>query len=503
MLSCVLQPPLNLGAAPIKIHGDSSKSESSEPLQKTSMFHPMTAFERYYAFPELASTSLKSPTAKPAFTLEMQKPTSGSQSAGSSFGASTTDPTAPFSTGLTPPTSMKLNKPQHERSLSQIPMSTSPEQYKHVHRSSSNLATAFAASIVRPFSFSTIDSSSPPTAYPKKRLSPAASYLGTATSSTTAGHSSSKSKANSTARVSKTRAPSSPLDEQQGLIGQNCPSFRTVLKNQDQFHNDGYAADSILDPVREERYSAYRAMYADMLLSWKLPVISREILLYNKPGPLKIMPQTKDHHEVPRALLEFGRDTTDMTPRDTTELHLAFGEYCSKCDAMWSLSASGTKCCHRSRKQAPIICQLCHCIVIGLSSPCLKCGHVLHLSCRVALEQDNDISLDGECVTGCGCYCASQTIIKALEPSTIDENTPLVSATQILTTEQDELDWHDVTDDTEAAGGAAWRDIAYESLARNLGPKFLTPKPSQIFRGGEARKASLGSLPEIRRAGSG
>ncbi|KAL8813418.1 MAG: hypothetical protein Q9200_000269 [Gallowayella weberi] len=468
------------------------------------MPHPLAAIERYYASAEGGSETLRFPSKKSTFTLEMQKPTSGSHSAGSSVGASASDPMTPFSTELTPPTPVQSNKPQHERSLSQIHMSTSPEQYRHIHRSSSNLASAIAASIVRPFSSSATDASSPPTIYSKKRMSLGASYLSTATSNSTWAHQDSRSKVNSNAPGFESRAPSSPCYEQQGIICEKKSSFRTQLKNLDQFNNDGYAAEPLLDPAKQERYSGFRVMYASILLTWELPIASWGILQYNRASRPKLVPSVKHNQTVPGSLVRLGGDTPKIMSRDRRELHLDFREHCSNCTTIMPPSPNGTRCSACSTRYMPIICQLCHSIVRGLSSPCLNCGHVLHLSCRSALQQDEATITDGGCVTGCGCYCADHLSVELQIPEKLDKGTLLESANHRSRNQQEELGWHDIAGETElAADDGPPRDVAYESLARNLGARFLTPKSSQVWRGGETRKASLSGFPGLLRSGSG
>ncbi|KAL8768970.1 MAG: hypothetical protein Q9209_004887 [Squamulea sp. 1 TL-2023] len=355
-------------------HNETSRLDSNIFLQTASEFHPLATSERYYPFAEAATNALRNPTTKPIFTLEMPKPTSGSQSAGSSVGAPTSDPMTPYSTGLTPPSVMKPNKAQNERSLPQIPMSTSPEQYKHTHRSSSSLASAFT-SMVRPFSFSTPDSSSPPIACSRKRSSPAASYRSAVTSNSAWPHTDQSGKAIASNFSSKNPSSSSPIYDGRGFTSRKQSIFQTKLKNQDQFHNDGYALESLLDPAKEELYAAYRSIYTRMLFAWELPVARSEVL------------------------------------------HYAY--------------------------------------------------------------------------------------VKVQPPEVTDEGTPLISATNILTNEQEELGWDDVTEESKPADDEAWNEVAYKSLMRNLGAKTLTPKPSQIWRGGETRKASLSGVPDIKRSGFG
>ncbi|KAL8659986.1 MAG: hypothetical protein Q9226_000149 [Calogaya cf. arnoldii] len=284
MLSCVLQSPSAPNVYSSATGHYRSEVGGSRGAHAVSVSHPLAAIERYYPSYEAAFDANRPLTTKPTFTLEMQKATSGSQSAGSSVGASTSDPMTPCSTGLTPPSSTQLNRIQHERSLSQIPLSTSPEQYKNAHRSSSNLASTLAASLVRPFSFSTPDSSSPPTAYSRNRLSPTASYQGAVTSNSTWTQSGPRGKTNSKTKISKRQASSSPVRASDRYPGRNHSSFETRLKNQGQFQNDGYAAEPLLDATKEERYLAYRSNYASMLLTWELPIASSRVLQYNAPA---------------------------------------------------------------------------------------------------------------------------------------------------------------------------------------------------------------------------
>ncbi|KAL8859875.1 MAG: hypothetical protein Q9178_003708 [Gyalolechia marmorata] len=425
MLSCVLQSPHKNSVNPATARDDRSEAGSSNPLQEISISHPLAAIERYYPFAEAASNVRGPPIKKPQFILEMQKPTSGSQSAGSSFGASTSDPMTPYSTGLTPPSSTKPNRLHNERSLSQIPMSTSPEEYKHTHRSTSNVASTFAASLVRPFSSSTPDSSSPPTTYPRRRMSPAVSYLGAATSNSVWTYSSQRGKTSSSTQTSKDQTSSSLVYDRQSYSEGNGFSFHTKLKNQAQFENDGYAAEPLLDPGKEERYSAYRSAYASMLLAWDLPIVSSKVLQYNTTGPAEhVLQKERNHQRATESLIVVRRDPSSLTAQDKAELQLNFREHCSNC---------------------------------------------------------NNVQL----------------------PQMVEENTPLISTTNVSTIEDDKSGWHDVAEESEMGNEKPWRRVAYESLARNLGAISLTPKPSQIWRGGEKSKANLNGFPEMRRSGSG
>lgn len=497
MLSCVLQTPRTAKVMQSTTNGNDLEPGARHNFQAFPASHPLAVMERYYPFADAATHAHQPLTTKPTFRLELPNHTSDSQSAGSSVGASTSDPMTPYSTGLTPPSSMKPNQSFKERSLSETPLSTSPEQYKHAHRSSSNLASAFAASLVRPFSFSTPDSSSPPTAYPRKRSSPATSYSGAANSDQIRGKGSSD--------VTTTKFQTSSTLGRKGNKSAQVEhfSFETILRNQSQFQNDGYAAEPLLDSTEEARYSAYRSIYADMLLTWELPVASSKVLQFNPPGPgrLALQMERRDQ-ELKKSLILTRKCNPSITTRDTAELQLDFREHCSDCSNMVPQSTPGNRCRECSAKHGPLVCQLCQYVIHGHFSPCPNCGHVLHLSCRYAIEQeDKDDSLDEECITGCGCKCTSH--IRGDVHHSIKENTPVDPASDAFVNDQQQSGWSDATDDNEDAGIKAQGNVAYESLARNLGARFLTPKPSQILRGGEPRKASLSGFAKIRRSGSG
>ena len=485
MLSCVLQQSSN---ANMPLPDDLPKSHGS---------HPLAGFDRYFPTLEVASSMLLPLARNPAFTLEMRKSGSDPHSAASSFGASTSDPLTPFSTGVTPPSSFKANKSKHERTFSQAPLSASPEQLKHVHRSSSNLASAFAASIARPFSFSTPDSSSPPLTQTKRRPSPGPNHLSAESTNLPWSLSATSGQTSITTRPQKSRLTST--DEQ----SQSSQLFSTELKHQDQFENDGYSADLLLDPEKEEQYSAYRAMYASMLLTWELPIASCKVLQYNKSLPNSKEPTSRREQGGAQSLISVGRNISNTTEVDPANLRLDICNICDNCRVALPTGTSSKRCSACSRSQVPVLCQLCHCIISGLSSPCLNCGHVLHLSCRSSIQQAEDVDVVGECVTGCGCFCADHLIINVQTPMPSDHRRPSIGAPYLFANEQEELGWRDSSEEIEAAESETWEDVAYESLARNLGGRFLTPKPSQIWRGGETRTGSFSGFSKLRRSESG
>lgn len=497
MLSCVLQQSYDARlSCHTSIQFDSHRSlELHEP-------HPLAGASRYFPTDDVASSMLQPLNTKPAFSLDMQKPNSDPHSAASSVGASIGDSSTPFSNSLTPPICFKTGQIKHQRSISQAPMSTSPEQLKHVHRSGSNLASAFAASIARPFSFSTPESSSPPTLQSKRILSPGPSRMGVGSSSPALGSSAIPGQVDGPVRIPRSQMTPPVADVQTAIMDEE-NSFSTKLKNQDQFHQDGYAVEPLLDPSKAERYTAYRTAYAGMLLTWELPVASCAVMRCNKRPTMPSVPGTDQGQGGQKSLLVIGKNSPNTTTVEVGDLRLDIQRLCESCATALPASPSSRRCTACSTTQVPIICQLCHTIILGLSSPCLNCGHVLHLSCRSSLQQTD---LDGECVTGCGCFCATHPVVNVQTPLPTSEHKPSTSTTteSLFPSEKEELPWRDDgDDDAETAESDAWEDVAYESLAKNLGGRFLTPKPSQIWRGGENRKGSFTSFPRPRRSESG
>ncbi|KAL8869557.1 MAG: hypothetical protein Q9174_004187, partial [Haloplaca sp. 1 TL-2023] len=496
ILSCVLrdQSPVQHG-----LTVPSNDLSGTENNQQSESSHPLAIAERYFPSAKVASSILQPPEKQPPFNSALQRPIGDSHSTSSSVGASTSDPMTPYSTGLTPPSSFRPSRISHERSNSQMTLSTSPEQLKHTQRSNSNLASTFAASIARPFSFSTQESSSPPSTHPKKRSSPATSYLGSAAANLTRGMSTASNKSTANPQQSKNRFQLSLGGERRSMTKERVPTFTTTLKNQDLFHNDGYALEPAVDLLTEGKYHVYRSMYANLLVAWGLSIAACEVLKYNN-HPTSQVGQTQERAlALKKSLVSSEKADSEILP--TAQLNLY--QSCTSCNATYSSATHGKECSDCSARIPAIMCQLCHGVVIGLSSPCLDCGHVLHLSCRSTLQEHQEYPFDGDCVTGCGCHCADHLYVNVRPSAIMDDSTPMVSAIDNVANEQEELGWHDVGEEFETPESANWGDVAYQSLARNLGAKFLTPKPSQIWRGGEARKPSLGSFPLAKRSDSG
>lgn len=395
---------------------------------------------------------------------------------------------------LIPPFSYKQRLAGFERRVSDSTrFSTSPEQLRHEPRQNSNLASALAASLSRPFSFNSSASSSPPSNY-KKRLSPAGSYL-ESPSGVGWGTSSLFSRASTRPNAPKHghSISVSDMEDQEGPA--RAPVFTTKLKNQQRFPDDGYADVALLNPTKEWLYRAYREAYANILFSWNMPIAMCEVLKYSmaaSPG---------DDGSV-EGSLAIGKTTTDgntLEPRES----LTMRSICQACGIAFVGNGSEKECPNCSTPKMPLICFLCNSIIRGLASPCLSCGHTLHSACRVLLstQQPSRASLaefneeeEETCPSGCGCHCSDHATIKVDESKHEIRN----DNTGMFTTITDGKNPNSWQDQTGHDGEHAWQDVVYESLARNLGSRTVTPKSSQIWRGGlvdhpKNRKQSVGS----------
>ncbi len=431
----------------------------------------------YYPSEEVARNHVVSLLPRePSFQVGSQKTISGLYSANSSIG-----PVNGLSVSETPPSHYKPSRTSPEHRIAQsTSLSTSTELYRHTHRSNSNLST-FAASFSRPFSFGSA-ASSPPNSYPKKRSSPVGSYLGNPAPTVTRSASGLLGRPSTVTEDPKSSSLSVSDAEDDVIPVPKKPVFRTKLKNQDQFHNDGYANVPLLDPSREWRYRAYREAYAHLLYIWEMPIARAEILNHNRPlqpdatTPFTFAPKvTAPFGAIAGAnLLNSGYTTENSNP--------VFRDHCRYCSTLLLPSQTPSRRCQACSKLPPApLCLLCNTVIRGLSSPCPQCGHVLHASCRQLLSQ---ASFD-ECPSACGCICADHTTIplpsspagsesareadrfkdggRAGSPAVGDEGAD----------EEERLGWKE-------KGG---EDVAYESLARNLRPK--------MEGGGKGRKTSM------------
>lgn len=465
----------------------------SSPVATSEVYPSLQSFVDYYPSREVAWSLHQPLLPKVSKVHGTQLLGSTPHSTGSSVGASTSDPNTPFSTGVTPPQSYRPSRINFERSNSQSQiLSTSPEQYRLAHRSSSNLASAFASvSFSRPFSFAASASSSPPAPYSKKRPSPVGSYAaGPASLGVTWGGSSVFGWSSTITEGPKPISDLSNSEYEEDMLGTKEPSIGIRLKNQDLFDLEGHASVPLLDPDDEWKYQAYRNSYANMLTVWGMPMASCEVLKYNQ---LSKPPRNAPIHmgkDLDTSLITLGRGSKKaVDASDEERLVVRWMRTCTTCGKVASHGRAGShdisKCSVRKKKQSIMSCVLCTEIVVGLSSPCLACGHVVHSACRSQILA-SDLDTRGECISGCGCVCADHVVV---EVETAPDPLSSVPSTRTLmgANEQEQHGWLDDQDDD------LWEDVAaYESLAKNLGGlgrgmkgRHLTPKPSQIWRGQE------------------
>ena len=393
-----------------------------------------------------------------------QKLVSGPHSASSSVG-----PLSDLSTSGTPPSHYKRSRtsPEYKNSQS-TSLSTSPEHNRNTQRSNSNLS-AFAA-FSRPFSFGSA-ASSPPNSYPKKRSSPVGSYLGNPASAGTWNTSGLFGRSSTIAEDPKSSLSLSISDTEEDVVAiPKKPVFKTKLRNQDQFHNEGYANVPLLDPRNEWRYRAYREAYAHLLYIWDMPIARAEILNHNRPlqpdtsAPLVFAPKgTIPFSAIAGAnLLNSGYTTENSNP--------VFRDHCPYCSKLLLPSQTPSRRCQACSKLPPApLCLLCNTCIRGLSSPCPNCGHVLHASCRQLLSQ---ASFD-QCPSGCGCICTDYTTMP-LPPSAAEsesareedqsKDASLAGSPAVTVTGDEGANEQEQLGRKEQGR----EDVAYESLARNL-----------------------------------
>lgn len=418
-----------------------------------------------------------------------RKALSKAHSANSSLGASNSDPMTPFSTGETIPLLFRPRRTLFERTDSQAAsISTSPEQQRHTQRSNSNIATAFTASLSRPFSFNASASSSPPTTYSKKRLSPAGSYMGSAPPGVTGGPTSFFNKSFTITEDPRSAYSLSASDAEDEATGPKKPVFNIKLKNQDQFHNDGYAHVPLLDPSQDWRYHAYQQAYAEILCMWDMPIASRKILKYNHL-PLDCPPNEQGPGP---PVIAIGKITAPDIIPNNQGLTLNLRNQCTNCSTALPLQPSSQPCPVCNKPRTPLTCLFCASIIRGLASPCLSCGHVLHFSCRsilLSVSSSQPLAYDTQsCISGCGCDCASHAVVEVEFPIRRKSSASITVTGNSIIGGFDPADWRDVAQQQpqeQEEDEEVWEDVAYESLARNLAGRYLTPRPSQIWRGGK------------------
>lgn len=478
MLSCVFSETRNSPKPSSTMQGRSSPPSSFDPKDSPDPL-PSNAND-YYASQEIAVAQLTRAYSDTSVQVDYQHMHSGPHSATSSTGP----PLSDLSTSGTPPSNYRPLRASFERRESQgTSLSTSPEQLRHNHRSSSNLS-ALAASFTRSLPFSVSAASSPPKMYPKKRLSPAASYLGTSASSMPWSSSDFFSKSSTITEDPRSTFSLSISDTEEDIAPPpKKPVFGVKLKNQNQFHNEGYANVSLMDPSQEWRFRAYREAYAHLLSIWNLPVARSKVLKYNTSLTASTPTQK------PISLLSIGKADLANTTSDTADLTVGFRSHCRSCSSVLPTKLAGRRRCSNCNvTQRSSICLLCNNYIRGLSSPCLSCGHLLHTSCRKMLILQSPDFTAMECPSGCGCICADHTTfqIDTPEPPVSKQHYELSPAITVIgdagMNEQEQLGWRDTGIETED-----WEDVnvaAYESLTRNL-----QLRPRRQSSGGVARRS--------------
>lgn len=469
MLSCALSEPRT---SPRSLEEDKHlPSPNSSGTSLDALNWHWNVSSDYYPSEEVAKAQLQPASPNLSVRVDYQNVHSGPHSSTSSTGA----PMSDISTSNTPPSIYKPLRTSFERRESQASgLSTPPEHLRHTHRSSSNLSTLTASfSLPRPFSFSTSAASSPPNTRPKKRLSPA--DHGTSSTITWSpaflGRSSiirEDPRPSLTLSISDNEEEVPPAPKKRG--------FGIKLKNQDQFHNEGYANFPLLDPSEEWRYCAYREAYSHLLYVWGMPVARAEVLKYNHLPAAGSAPSYASHQNTASLL---AIDKTDLKTSNTEAADLGFRHHCRSCAFTISPKPAHRRCQSCSTRQLPPICLLCATLICGTSSPCLKCGHALHASCRELLAQ-TPADVPNECISGCGCICTDHPTVAIQAPELTTKRSFEVSPAITIIgdtgmSEQEQLGWRE---------SGKWQDAAYQSLAQNLVPRQeVRAKSSQIWRG--------------------
>ena len=503
MMACVFARPVAPIVSRKSSVGSSPKTRRSPNLRfsQSTKFLPVdssSSSNAYFPSLEVASSLLGTEESSSVGWHPVAKTTMDPSSLESSFGAPNSETQ---SAGLTPPYPFRPTPNISERTnFTESSMSSSPEQLRQTHRSNSNLAASFAASFSRPFSFSASASSSPPNpSMTKKRASPLSGYGGLQLQNVAWGTSSTVGK--SLSSTDEPRSISATLDRRSdekvrrrkagGGSTRKSTKIKVTLKNQDRFLNDGYSDVPLLDPAEAWRYKAYRQAYAYLLTIWEMPLTKAEVLKFNSHESLPQdgntrVPNSED------ASLAIGKRMGHRNSTSTGHGALDLRVPCHVCsEPRPSDLDAGAKCAACNARAVPPSCVLCAELIRGRASPCLNCGHVLHASCLTLIQRSADVDLESgvmECITGCWCPCLAYSQVEVPWPlAGMDELLPherqarKASSTPSTIREVDESMAQD-----ESVHDAAWEDVAYVSLARNLaaaGAKVVTGRGRRASRG--------------------
>ena len=490
MMSCILyRYPVISNQGFLTTKNTFLRPESRYRDPSLAHFKDIPANHEYFPSYEVASSILQ-PIPLPWPSTKTARFSLNPPSLGSSVGATNSDPITPFSAGMTPPSNYKPIRIGLDRSeTSGHTFSTSPEQLRNPGRSNSNLASAFAASLPRPFGYITSSSSSPPYVLQNVRNSTAGSNLGgpplTAALSTasTFGRSWTTTDEPRSARTTFESGNSEPnLSDKQ-------PAMSIRLKHQDLFDDEGYSSTPLLGDTQEWCYQAYRHAYADMLSLWNLPISRTEMIQSeNRLTSRKGSSETASIH-LELSSMSIGKKANQKTS-NIEDISLNLKRICADCGDITGLNteAARSRCLECRHHQEPLICVLCDALIRGRAAPCLKCGHLLHSACLSLLVSRSRFKTGRPtCIAGCDCYCGEDVVVAVTWPKA--QQNPASSAPSAFWNVDE--DARTIWDDNDSA----WEDaVAYESLAKNLRAgkgRYVKPKPSHIWLGRESRAKSV------------
>ncbi|KAI9817566.1 MAG: hypothetical protein M1827_001178 [Pycnora praestabilis] len=470
MLSCVFSEP-------------AAKEGVSNTMTQLQQHHmPMSmkspAFSLDYYPSEEVAWSLRQPiVSTPAALGSSQTPLGTHGSAGSSNGLWGSDPVTLHSTGTTPPFTSKSHprKTEYLESSTFIE-STSPE-LRTSRRSNSNLASAFATTLSRPFSMNT--SSSPPTHH-KKRLSPEETMPQNVV---TWGTNTIYGTTNAMRENQSSSAATHSLDEldtEEDFSPSENVNIKVSLKNQNFFDDEGCVSVPLLDPKQMLRFKAYREAYAHLLYLWNLPITSCEVLKFNG---LTSYFRTSNSPQSSASLISIGKQQAKAAVSGSWR-GLDVQGHCTTCGTQLQQTLRGGaigKCVDCDRSQNKMSCSICFEVIAGLYAPCFNCGHVAHSNCHRAWFGNEG---EEECMTGCRCRCIDYTVVEVLDLEAEDEQR-MDAAKEFGDEGGDDDDWED--DPWDHVGVTSLGRGIGGGLSRGLSPKLFRNKSSKRYSGGFRR----------------
>lgn len=448
----------------------------------------LTAQQRYFPSHEMA-LSLLNPSTSPWSARETATLNVDPPSVVSSFGASGSDPVIPFSSGITPPSTYMPARTSFKRlDLTSQILSTSPEQLRNPKRSNSNLGSGFTTSFPHQSGCSAPTSSSPPNPYLKRRDSPAGSYAGGAQPSVTWAAASLFGRSWSNIEEPKSTNTTFQSFKTHYRSNDNRQSMSVSLKNQDLFDDEGCSSIPLLDDSLKLRFQGYKDAYAHLLFIWDLPMARTEMLQHSSEPPTRKASFETASIQQGNSTISLGRKTSQVSAVTDGKAGLDILRTCLDCNEILPLATKTSRPKHQlcRSKAMSLCCSLCEKLIQGRATPCLGCGHILHAACMALLISKIEAgSQSTKCISGCQCQCRIDVVVPVSWPE--ERHTPASSAPTIREGE-------------EGSGGvwegqrSVWEDVAYESLAKNLGvagEKYVKSKASKIWRGREKSANSM------------